>query len=568
MPPTAISTCCTRLLNLKGSLAATNGFTMTKRNRFRFSLRSFLIVLIAIAVALGVVGKSYNDSQREKAALKSLKNNGFYFSASAFESRMFHPVYRPLSWLGEAHFQQRRCLDIYFDQGRETSKVGDTTTSRNLDQSLEPLNRFRRLESLTVATTSYVALTATSDALSPIRNLKGLSDLSFRMPVKGDLEFLSNQGLPKLERLSFHNRPSEFSDNAFRNIASNQTLQRLEMVCETISENQLAEISKLKNLTHLKIHTRQISSIGHLAALEQLQDLSLDLAWWNGKEHGLSPVPDLAPLRRLKHLKHLSLGGEMGSKTLVALEPCLALEHIEFRSQLPDTCVAPLKRVPNLVGVLASDIGVLSRTAYDRLIAHGINIEHDVLRGVEREHDLVHFEDMDYEVDTFESEFFISINKSGQLHGELEVFVTDKYAPSSPLVHLYSPGFKLSASWQESPEMVFDKIDDVENGNLYCGIHLRPTANRLQILKVFESAVHVRYRFTTDNEKNEYHLDATLPFNRIVVSERGPLYKQLVSLEEAKRFVAKYFDLDRFEVSQRESDRATIFQRIRQPSDK
>ena len=288
-------------------------------------------------------------------------------------------------------------MDIYFDQGRETSKVGDTTTSRNLDQSLEPLNRFRRLESLTVATTSYVALTATSDALSPIRNLKGLSDLSFRMPVKGDLEFLSNQGLPKLECLAFHNRPSEFSDNAFRNIASNQTLQRLEMVCETISENQLAEISKLKNLTHLKIHTRQISSIGHLAALEQLQDLSLDLAWWNGKEHGLSPVPDLAPLRRLKHLKHLSLGGEMGSKTLVALESCLALEHIEFRSQLPDTCVAPLKRVPNLVGVLASDIGVLSRTAYDRLIAHGINIEHDVLRGVEREHDLVHFEDMDYD---------------------------------------------------------------------------------------------------------------------------------------------------------------------------
>ena len=205
MPPTAISTCCTRLLNLKGSLAATNGFTMTKRNRFRFSLRSFLIVLIAIAVAIGVVGKSYNDSQREKAALKSLKNNGFYFSASAFESRMFHPVYRPLSWLGEAHFQQRRCLDIYFDQGRETSKVGDTTTSRNLDQSLEPLNRFRRLESLTVATTSYVALTATSDALSPIRNLKGLSDLSFRMPVKGDLEFLSNQGLPKLGHLAFHN---------------------------------------------------------------------------------------------------------------------------------------------------------------------------------------------------------------------------------------------------------------------------------------------------------------------------------------------------------------------------
>ena len=567
MPPTAISTCCTRLLNLTGSLAVTNGFTMTKKNRFRFSLRSFLIVLIAIAVALGVVGKSYNDSQREKAALKRLKNNGFYFSASAFESRMFHPVYRPLSWLGEAHFQQRRCLDIYFDQGRETSKVGDTTTSRNLDQSLEPLNRFRRLESLTVATTSYVALTATSDALSPIRNLKGLSDLSFRMPVKGDLEFLSNQGLPKLERLSFHNRPSEFSDNAFRNIASNQTLQRLEMVCETISENQLAEISKLKNLTHLKIHTRQISSIGHLAALEQLQDLSLDLAWWNGKEHGLSPVPDLAPLRRLKHLKHLSLGGAVEPRTLVVLESCFALEQIEFlKIPLPDACVAPLKRVPNLVGVLASGSGVLSRTAYDQLVAHGINTEHYGLRGVERDHDLLHFDDMDYEVDTTKSEFSISIDKSGQLHGSVDVSTTDKYAPSfGPLAHLYSPGFKLPASWQESRETVFDKIDDVEYGNLYCGIHLLPTDNRLQILKVFDSAVHVRYRFTTDNAQKEYYLDATLPFNRIVVSERGPLYKQLISLEEAKQFVAKHFDLDRFEVSQEKPDSPIVFQRIRKP---
>ena len=152
------------------------------------------------------------------------------------------------------------------------------------------------------------------------------------------------------------------------------------------------------------------------------------------------------------------------------------------------------------------------------------------------------------------------------MHGGLEIFVTDKYAPSfSPLAHLYSPGFKLPAYWQESRERVFDKIDDVENGNLYCGYHMPPTDNRLQILKVFDSAVHVRYRFTTDNAQKEYYLDATLPFNRIAVSERGPLGKQLISLEEAKQFVGKHFDLDRFEISQSEFDQSTIFQRVHEP---
>ena len=546
---------------------ATNGLTMTKKNRLRISLRTFLLVVFVIAVAVGLVGKFYNDSKREKAVVESLQNSGFYFSGSEPNYGTFHPVPKPLSWLGEGHFRQRRHLDVYFDQGRETSKVGDTTTSRNLDRSLEPLKHFRRLESLTVATTSHVTLTATSNALSPIRDLKGLSDLKFRMPVTGDLEFLSNQGLPKLERLAFHNRSSEFSDNALKNIASNQTLQMLEIACETISENHLAEIAKLKNLTHLTIHTQQLPPIGHLAALEQLQNLSLNLAWWNGKAYESSAIPDLAPLRRLKHLKHLSLGGAVEPRTLVVLESCFALEQIEFlKIPLPDACVAPLKRVPNLVGVLASGSGVLSRTAYDQLVAHGINTEHYGLRGVERDHDLLHFDDMDYEVDTTKSEFSISIDKSGQLHGSVDVSTTDKYAPSfGPLAHLYSPGFKLPASWQESRETVFDKIDDVEYGNLYCGIHLLPTDNRLQILKVFDSAVHVRYRFTTDNAQKEYYLDATLPFNRIVVSERGPLYKQLISLEEAKQFVAKHFDLDRFEVPQEKPDSPIVFQRIRKP---
>ena len=49
------------------------------------------------------------------------------------------------------------------------------------------------------------------------------------------------------------------------------------------------------------------------------------------------------------------------------------------------------------------------------------------------------------------------------------------------------------------------------------------------------------------------------------MSERGPLYKQLISLEEAKQFVAKHFDLDRFEVSQEKPDSPIVFQRIRKP---
>ena len=358
-----------------------------------------------------------------------MKNNGFYFSESKYDYWAFHPVSQPLSWLGEERFQQRRELEVYFDQGCEASKVGDTTTSRNLDRSLEPLKHFQRLESLQVSTTSFVTLTAESNVLAPIRDLKGLSDLTFYMPVMGDLEFLSDQGLPKLGRLAFHHRSSEFSDNAFKNIASNQTLQSLEIVCDTISEGHLAEIAKLKNLTHLKICTRQFPSMGHLAALEQLQELTLDLAWWNGKECQSSAIPDLTPLRRLKHLKYLALGGEVDPKRLMVLESYRVLANIEFlNGRLADTCVAPLKRVSSLFGVVASDRGVLSRTAYDRLIAHGIKVEHHGLRGVEREHDLVHFGDMDYEVDTIKSEFFINIDKSGQLHGNLEVLVTDKYA--------------------------------------------------------------------------------------------------------------------------------------------
>ena len=144
---------------------------MTKKNRFRISLRSFLLITFAIAVGLGWVGKVYNDSQQEKAAWESLKNNGFYFSESKYDYWAFHPVSQPLSWLGEERFQQRRELEVYFDQGREASKVGDTTTSCNLDRSLEPLKHFQRLESLQVSTTSFVTLTAESNVLAPIRDL-------------------------------------------------------------------------------------------------------------------------------------------------------------------------------------------------------------------------------------------------------------------------------------------------------------------------------------------------------------------------------------------------------------
>ena len=74
---------------------ATNGLTMTKKNRLRISLRTFLLVVFVIAVAVGLVGKFYNDSKREKAVVGSLKNSGFYFSGSEPNYGTFHPVPKP-----------------------------------------------------------------------------------------------------------------------------------------------------------------------------------------------------------------------------------------------------------------------------------------------------------------------------------------------------------------------------------------------------------------------------------------------------------------------------------------
>lgn len=476
---------------------------MARKTYYQISLRRFFILMTLVAAFIAWVGVRYHESQSEHVAIENLQQAGFYFSKGS--TPKFHPIQWPLSsYLDGQPFQQRRHLDLYFDQETIAPQTLNSKPTKKSYSVLESLTLFKRLESLYVSKTSASALKITPADLDPIKNLRGLTNLEIRLPLSGDVSLLANGQFPKLERLAISD-VSQLSDDAFKNIASNGSLKTLVIYCDEINETQLAELTVLKRLESLQVWTKQLviseAAVSQIARLKNLKSLILTA----------KNVPDLKPLVQMKRLQHLNLAGKLQAKDLTPLSSCTALTRIELSGcQLEDSCVVKLKAVPNLESILA-DRDCLSKEAYDSLTAAGISVRHDRLRNVVLQSDLIHFDGMDHEVDLEKSGFSISIDRSGELLASVEVVTTGKHAPLDEVFHLTSPQFKIPADWREPSGKVFDEVVDVEYGNFFCGYHVYPTSNRLEFKKVSANSIHVIYRFTTDGGADDYHLDATLP---------------------------------------------------------
>ena len=253
-----------------------------KRRRFRFSLRSLLVLVVILAIPLGWIAKERRQSQYEKQFVDqmiethSIRQHQF---GGPYDSEPLRSEVKPQGWwrdlarhvLGERHsslmlfhddpkslasFTKLRELRLY-GQFSDATPLTGLKRLKILDLSgtnvgnLQPLVGFNRLRSL------YLDGTPVSD-LTPLARLKQLRSLALEGTSVSDLTPLA--GLDQLEWLGLSS--TQVSD--ISSLGGLVNLKSLSLIATQVSDlTPLAGLTKLTELdvTGTSVSTVQIESL-------------------------------------------------------------------------------------------------------------------------------------------------------------------------------------------------------------------------------------------------------------------------------------------------------------------
>ena len=260
------------------------------RRRFQFSIRSLLVMVVAVALPCSWLAVEMKKASEQREAVGAIKKAGggvlydWQFDANGATNSNSEPP-GPIwlrSLLGEDFFQSVR---IVFLEGKHVT-----------DAELEHLKGLGQLPEL------HLGGTQVTDA--GLEHLRGLSNLQILLlgstqVTDGGLEHV--KGLGKLQILSLRN--TQVTDAGLEHLKGLSKLQELDIFGTQITDAGLEHLAGLSQLHKLYLDNTQVTDAGleHLKRLSELQVLWL----------GNTQVTDAG----LEHVKGLTKLKELGLKS-------------------------------------------------------------------------------------------------------------------------------------------------------------------------------------------------------------------------------------------------------------
>jgi hypothetical protein len=290
---------------------ATAADSHPRRRFLRLSIRSLIVLVLAIGAALGwIVRQAHPQREAVTAIVKAggMVDYKIYPGAPAFSWT------KPASWssrIGEhigidfvdhvAYVQftnqpntndteRRRALARLPDVGRlETLNLAGASIT---DDDLAELDGLSHLEHLMLQNTAI-----TDAGLAHVRNLTSLQEIYIRNTPIGDDGLTHFQRLTSLTHLTISR--NKVTDVGLERLKDLHSLQNLDVAYTQISDAGLEHLAALSNLDTLKLAGTRITDRG-LAHLKRLTKLSsLDLSGTRVTDAGLERLKGLTNLSEL-----------------------------------------------------------------------------------------------------------------------------------------------------------------------------------------------------------------------------------------------------------------------------
>lgn len=285
------------------------------RRLLRFRLRTLLLAMLAISVALGVY---VNRARRQQAAITAIKKFG---GEAVYDYQFKNDWSVPDADSWAPAWLRKRLSDDFFHSIKEVTVNGpaDFQESQRIevevtDELLRNLDGLPWLEYLFVND-----IPVSDDGVSHIGKLRCLRVLVIETNVT-DAGVAHLAGCRQLEALHLRGG-SQLGEEGLGAISQLPRLKTLYLSEHQFTDRGLAHVGQMRQLTTLRLHYSNITDDGlaHLANLTELESLGL---------LGCSQVTTagLWHLRGLKNLRSLDLQGTLvtdASKLGAALPDCV-----------------------------------------------------------------------------------------------------------------------------------------------------------------------------------------------------------------------------------------------------
>jgi len=381
----------------------------------------------------------------------------------------------------------------------------------------------------------------------PVRKIFGQGTVSKRRSVslqappgvsmRASLQSLS--ALSQLESLTIY-CPGNTALDRFPDEQSLLVLESLPMLRSLslsgdFSTDHLNVVFDLTELQKLTLYFHQPFSLNGIDSLTKLERLEPQ------------PVPaDLSPLRGLQDLRALILSGVLSAETFDSLAGTPALEEIDLSSARfeQEALVAGMAKLPSLKSLRFED-DHLSVASYMALTNQGASVTHLGLTDYVLSNNVVRINEENYAVDHSRSHLFLLLDAdTGTLICTMELQCDDPLASRvCPQPHVQSPEFVFDPQAGTHPSVIGStNVIDVETGNLYCGIHIMPRQNRLQMHFPGDGLAQVQWRFLEDPKfEVRFEVLAGLPLPSLKVTSVHPLTEA-----RAQAVIRQFFPLGTF----------------------
>ncbi len=277
---------------------AQNGDNQSAAKPRRFSLRTMLVLVTAIACLMGWASRKIHRARAQRSSVEKLLKQGNLKLGYDWQTKDGSEPQPQPQWIidkvGEEYFQE--VTSVYLALHDENQ----------ID--LRPLSEFTELQTVSIDNRSPdVHAQLRKDVLSPLSNLQHLTNVS--------LAFVNIRDVTSLGKMHWLEKLSIYSHEV--------------------------DLTPLRNLTKLKRLRLSLDSIDDLSALKNMHSLEhLSLQCHNGANVNLSPIRELTALREL-HLEEMQTNGVRALSGLKQLVELVLRVH-------PETDLAPLASLESL----------------------------------------------------------------------------------------------------------------------------------------------------------------------------------------------------------------------------
>ena len=214
--------------------------TAPTRRRFRFSLRTLLVLVVILAIPLGWIAKERRQSQREQEIAEQLRNQGNHSVVLGGPYDKLHLADTQGWWRNLARTVLGARIEVIGAHGpglQDLSPLAGLTNLECLEIPFTQVSDLKPIAGLTTLQNVSLSNTHVSD-LTPLVGLKHLQILRIDRTRVSDLTPLAS--IITLRYVSIDG--TQVSD--FRPLASLKYLQRLDLMNMEVSGKQIAALQQ------------------------------------------------------------------------------------------------------------------------------------------------------------------------------------------------------------------------------------------------------------------------------------------------------------------------------------